>query len=136
MRFKNPTEEEKKIDEAMNEHLDALSFEKYIFRTSVVLYFVGFPPFILGSGWIETTGLAITFGAIIAFVYHAILSASTRKKQRVAAELLQPYLKRRSLPLFRELQEKFADDPKIQFVHNDDGSVTINQKREDDDMRS
>lgn len=134
MRFKNPTEEEKAIDAAMDAHLEALEFEHHVFRGSLIMYMVGFPLFIFGSDWAEMLGISLVTVGLLSFIAHFFFSISTRKKALAVQKLLQPYLKKKSLPLFRDLQEKFADDPNIRFVHNDDGSVTVMRKKGDDNM--
>lgn len=134
MRFKNPTPEEIEIEEAMDAHIDSMKHEHLVFRTAAVLYLVGFPLFLFGSGWFERVGIAMVLTGLFAFLYHFIVHLQSEKKRRYAAELLQPYLKRKSEPLVRDLREKFADDPTIRFVHNDDGSVIVVRKGEDSNM--
>lgn len=136
MRFKNPTAEEIEIDEAMDIHQDALQFEHFVFKVAILTYLVGFPFFIFGEGWVERIGMTAVLVGLFSMLYHFILHIGTEKKRRAVQELLQPYLKRKSLPLLQDLREKFADDPNIRFVHEDNGGITVMRKESSDERNS
>lgn len=129
MFYKPENDEQREINEAIDTHLDALKFEHMVFRTSVVLYFVGFLLLIFGTGVIETIGLSIVLAAALSFLLHFFFHLDTERKRKKAAELVNPYLKKQTLPLVQELREKFSDDPSIRFIHEDDGSVTVQRKK-------
>jgi hypothetical protein len=128
MKFTTPTPEEFELDQAMRAYQEAAEFQNFVFGTGLVLYAIGFPLFILGSDWVERIGIALLVAGLIAFFINFLLNFSTHKKRIEAKELLEPYLKKKSAPLFNEIKEKFRDDPNTEFVHNDDGSVTVIRK--------
>lgn len=130
MRFTNPTAEEIDLDEAMTAHADALEHERFVFGSAMILYLAGFPFFIFGSGAFERVGLAMISVALLAMVYHFIVHLGTEKKRKAVKELLEPYLKRKAAPLLQDLREKFADDPTIRFIQEDNGSITVIRKKE------
>lgn len=130
MFYKPENDEQQEINDAIETHMDALKFEHMVFRTSVAMYFVGFLLFIFGSGIVETIGLAVLMAGALAFMLHFFYHIDTEKKRKAAAEIINPYLKRQTQALYQELREKFSDNPNIRFIHNDDGSITVQQKRE------
>lgn len=130
MRFRESTPEEKEINEAIDVFTDALQFQFFVFKVAGISYLVGLPLFIFGNESIERIGMALTLIGVFSFCYHAILSFGIAKKKRAVDELLKPYLKRKSLPLFQDLVEKFADDPDIRFRHEDNGTITVIRKND------
>lgn len=131
MFYKPENDEQQEINDAIETHMDALKFEHMVFRTSIALYFAGFLLFVLGSGMVEGIGLALLMTGSLAFLMHFFFHLDTEKKRKKAAEIINPYLKRQTQALYQELREKFSDDPSIRFIHNDDGSITVQQKRKD-----
>ena len=129
------TMEEEMIMEAIDTHIEALDFEKHVMISAMVLYFVGLPLWVIGSGWVEAIGIALAVVGLIALLIHHFASRSTEKKRVAASELIKPYLKKKTAPLFQELQEKLSDNPNIQLKHGDGGKIIVIDKREEERWR-
>lgn len=130
MRFVNPTAEEIDIQEAHDVFLEALQFQVFVLKTAAIAYIVGLPLFVFGSGQVGYFGMVATVIGLFCLLYHAILGIGVEKKRRAVAELLKPYMRRKALPLLEDLRAKFADDPNINFIMNDDGMITVVRKDE------
>lgn len=125
--------EEEAIRRAMDQHEEALKDEKTVLFGSFALWTVAFILLIISEDGSRTNnvGEGLIICAVICYVVHIGLHFRTRKRKRHAKSLVQPYLRRQALPFYQELVEMFADKPGVHLHLNDNGSITVTDKREE-----
>jgi hypothetical protein len=126
------TEEEQAINDAIDAHREARQDERNTLRLAVVLYFVGL--FMQGLSDKDTRphniGTALLICAILVFGVHLLLGFRTIKYKFKAKELMDPYLRKKALPFYQELTEKFADEPGIHLHLEEDGKILVTDRRQ------
>lgn len=125
------TSEEQRIDKAMDKHQSSVDDEKMVLKGAGVCYLLGFPLALFGGDDSQVSRVGTTLliiGLVLLFV-HAIIGFRSLKRKMTVKELLNPYLKRKALPFYQELTEMFADKPEVHLHLNDDGTITISDKR-------
>lgn len=125
------TEEEHEINAAIDDFREAKSDEHKAFILAVVMYFTGL--FMQGLSDKDTrahnVGTAILISALLVFGIHLLLGFRTQKKRWAAKELMDPYLRKKALPFYQELVEMFADKPGVHLHLEEDGKITVTDKR-------
>lgn len=125
------TEEEQAINNAIDLHRDAMKDEAMAFMAAILLYATGFILVISSAenSRPERIGSALFLCGLLMIIVHVFLSFRTRKYRRQAKELVDPYLRRKALPFYQELLEMFADKPGVHLHLNENGSITVTDKR-------
>lgn len=124
------TEEEVEMRAAIDAHQAQDKWEKQLALSAWIAYLIGFPLFIFNSdGPWEMAGGLIVGAALGTFVYtFFIVHRKTVKLAREAKKLVDAYMRKKALPFYHELLEKF-DMTGVHIHLNDDGTITITDKR-------
>lgn len=127
------TEAEQELDDAIELHKEALKDEMKVVSIAILLWVVGFTMAIFSqeNSRAERIGSALLLCALICFAVHFALGFRTRKYRRRAKVLVDAYLRDKALPFYQELVEMFADKPDIHLHLNDNGSITVTDKRKE-----
>ena len=125
------TEEEIAINDAIDMHRDALKDEMQALAATFLLYFIGFMLLIFSAENTrpERVGSALLICGFVLVIVYILLGFRTRKYRRQAKELVDPYLRRKALPFYNELIEMFASKPGVHLHLNENGSITVTDKR-------
>lgn len=125
------TPEEKELDRALDDHREALKDEKQFMAIAVALYFIGLALSVFGSkdSPVEHIGSGLLICAILAYGIHLALGFRTRKYRYIAKDLLDAYERKKAMPFYQELTEMFAKKPEVHLHLNDNGSITVTDKR-------
>lgn len=125
------TKEEQAIDRAADKHIDALKDEMLVFKGFFGTWFVGllFSIFSTENSRFKYFGGALMIVAVLFIPVHILLVKRTKKYRHQARVLMDAYFRKKSLPLFNELTEMFADKPGVHLHINNDGSITVTDKR-------
>ena len=127
---KDATPDEMLLNKLIDEHMDAMEFEKYLILPAIVIYPIGGLMFIFGTGMIEAMGLALVGASLIAWGAHLFYASPREKKKRDAVVVVINRINRKAvLPFYQELQEKFADEPGVHLHLNDSGTITVTRKK-------
>lgn len=126
------TEEEQAINGAIDMHRDAMKDEALALFAAIVLYGTGFFLVIFSAEDTrpERIGSALFLCGLLMIIVHIFLNIRTRKYRRAAKELVDPYLRKKALPFYQELLEMFADKPGVHLHLNDNGSITVTDRRQ------
>lgn len=125
------TPEEQELDTALDDHRDALKDEKQAMLLAIVLYFSGLFLNVIGSkdSRLEHVGSALLICAILTFGVHLLLGFRTRKYRYIAKDLLDAYTRKKAMPFYQELTEMFGEKPEVHLHLNDNGSITVTDRR-------
>lgn len=125
------TEEERKLNTALDDHRNALKDEKQFMAVAIFLWFIGLILSAFGpkDSPIEHIGAGLLLCSVLAFGINIALSFRTRKYRYVAKELADAYSRKKALPFYQELTEMFADKPGIHLHLNDSGTIVVTDKR-------
>jgi len=125
------TPEEKELDTALDEHRDALKDEKQFMVVAIILWFIGLmlATFSSENSSVERIGSGLLLCALVAFAINIALSFRTRKYRYIAKDLLDAYTRKKAIPFYQELTEMFAEKPEVHLHLNDNGSITVTDKR-------
>ena len=131
------TDEERDIENAIDAHMDATKDKKQVFKLHLITFGVGWVLVMLspnGSNW-ERLGVALFLGGMILLPIYLLLSHREFKKEIKAKQLVAVYMRKNAIPLYNEILEKFADVKDIHFHLNDNGSITVTDKRKKEATR-
>ena len=125
------TEEEQAIDRAMDAHIDAMKDEAKALLAAIILYATGFFLVIFSAedSRPERIGSALFLCGALTLIFHFLLHIRTRKYRKAAKELVEPYMRKKAMPFYDELVEMFADKPGVHLHLNENGSITVTDKR-------
>lgn len=125
------TEEEIDINNAIDMHRDALKDEMQAMGAAILLYLIGLILVLFSAENTrpERIGLGLFACGALMFGVNILLGFRTRKYRRQAKELVEPYMRRKALPFYQELVEMFADKPGVHLHLNENGSITVTDKR-------
>lgn len=129
--FKPLTDEEREINDAIDSHIAAKSDKDQVFKAHLILFFGGWVLFLLspkGSGF-ERLGLALFLTGLILLPLHVVLAYRERRKAIKVHKLILPYRRKNALPFYNELVEMFADKKGVHLHLNENGSITVTDKR-------
>lgn len=116
------TPEEHELAAAIEKHRDARWWEKNLQIAAWVFYAVAvglwiFTDQTVGAAWLIVLALFAASGYIEA------------KRRFKAVKLINVLKRKNAVPFYHEMLERFRDEPMIHIHLNDDGSITINDKR-------
>lgn len=131
--YKNSTEEEMKLEAAIGDYRAADKDEKTVLGTGVIAYIIGFPLFIFSNDIIYRVGFSLVIVGLFCLILHRVLQMRTLKKRIKMVELLNDYNRERAVPFFLEITEKFGDVKNIHFHLEQNGSITVTDKRKKED---
>lgn len=131
---KKLTDEEVKLEAAMDDVQEAKRDEGRMLGLALILYFVGLPVFVTADehSRAERIGIAVMFCALICFLIHILLGFRTAKKRYEAMKLADAYNRKKALPFFEELTEIFAKEPKLHIHLADDGRIVVTDNRKEE----
>ena len=131
--FKSPlTEQEQDIDNAMDDLGSAFEDAKWFTQAGFITNFVGFVLIIFGpiEHWIARAGFAMMMVGLLCILIGALMGIfRVRRRKRELDELVLPYMREKAMPFYSEMQEKFADEPDVHLRLEDNGMVTIIDRR-------
>lgn len=131
--FKSPlTEQEQDINEAMDRFRSAFEDSKWFVQKGFIVNFIGFVLIIFGpiEHWIASVGFAMMLAGFVSLAVGTLLDIfRVRARKRELDELVLPYLREKAMPFYNEIQEKFADEPDVHLRLEDNGMVTIIDRR-------
>ena len=132
------TEEEQEIDAAMDSHIAAAKDERWWTVAGWLGYLIGFPVFLFApeNSMLERIGMAVTLTAILSILVSVVLHGRTRKRHYEAKTLIDAYRRKKAVPFYHELLEVFADKPGIHLHLELDGSITVTDKRNQEERSS
>lgn len=125
------TPEEKELDRALDDHRDALKDETQTMVVAIVIWLIGITltAFSPKDSRIEHMGSNLILLALLVFAVHIALGFRTRKYRYIAKDLLDAYTRKKAIPFYQELTEMFAKKPEVHLHLNDNGSITVTDKR-------
>lgn len=125
------TEEEQAINDAVDIHLEAKKDERNTYLLAIVLYFAGLFMQVLSDkdSRPHHIGTALLICAIVVFGVHLALGFRTRKYRYAAKALIDQYRRKQAIPFYNELTEMFAEKPGVHLHLNENGSITVTDKR-------
>ncbi len=123
------TKEEQELETALDQHRDAFKDEKNVMSTAGVLYLLGLVLIVIGHGQIERAGVALFVSGLVCLAGGMLLQLRTRKYRIIAAALLDAYSRKKAIPFYNELTEMFAKKPGVHLHLNNNGSITVTDKR-------
>lgn len=125
------TEEEIDINNAIDMHRDALRDEMQAMGAAILLYLIGLILVLFSAENTrpERIGLGLFACGALMFGVNILLGFRTRKYRRQAKELVDPYLRKKAMPFYQELVEMFAEKPGVHLHLNENGSITVTDKR-------
>ena len=119
------TPEERELADAIEHHKDARWWEKNLQIAAWVFYAVA------AAIWIFTDKpIGVAWLIVLALFIASAAAGYVEAKRRFKVNRLLNVLKRKNaVPFYHEMLERFRDEPMIHIHLNDDGSITINDKR-------
>ena len=119
------TPEEREVADAIERHKDARWWEKNLQIAAWVFYAVAvglwiFTDQTVGAAWLIVLAL---------FAASAVAGYIEAKRRFKVVRLVNVLKRKNAVPFYHEMLERFRDEPMIHIHLNDDGSITINDKR-------
>lgn len=127
------TEEEQRVEAAIDDHLEAAKDAGMTFLASMLLNLVGLILFLVspqGSPF-KRVGMALFATSIICFLVHLFCVGREQKKRRVAMDLVMQYKRKNAIPFYQELTEMFADKKGVHVHLEESGVITVTDKRKE-----
>lgn len=128
------TEEEIDINAAMDDHIEAMHDALKAMKAAILLHISGFACLLIGDqdSQLSRIGFALFLTGSVCFLAHIFLMFREQKKRKVAMELVMAYKRKHALPFFNELTELFANKSGVHIHLEEDGMITIRDKRKED----
>lgn len=120
------TPEAQKVSDALDAHHQARSDEHRVFWVGWGFLIVSILMSISGN---KELGAGLMLSAAICLALNFVLSLRTYQRRTKAKKLLDIFKYKQAVPLYWELVEKFAEEPKVHIHLNDNGSITVTDNR-------
>lgn len=124
--YKPLTPEEKRIDKAIDASTQAKRDEQIVGISMLVCYLLALGFYIAGA---NSGGDILLGGAVVLILAHIGFSYRAGKKKHYAKLMVNDYRRKNATPFYYELIEKFAKEPNLQLRLEQNGSITVIDKR-------
>lgn len=133
-KVKELTEEELKLESAMDEWKEARRDQGKMLFLAIVLYLAGLPVYAVSAedSRPERIGFTVMMCGLVCFFFHLLLGLRTGRKRDEATKLADAYNRKKALPFYEELTELFANQPKVHIHLEDDGKIRVTDNRKED----
>lgn len=129
--YKTEEREQRELREATEAYRQVKRDRELVLGTSFGIYVVASLLLFFGSGSMITvgaTGLALSL--TLFFISELYLKGQLGRRQFEMDLAIATYYRKKSLPFYYELLEKFGDDPHIKVRLSDNGMIQLKDTRE------
>lgn len=116
------------IEEAQEAIRDVLWWKDRLFWTGWIMYALGAAMWIIQD---NDRAVFIILAAFVVLVFNStVLHWKLLSRRRICQNLLDAFVRKKALPLYHDMLEKFADQPHLHIHLSDNGTIVITDRRQ------